>query len=78
MRIIKSGISPSIIHLISKVLESFFEFLKINNIDNDIMLLDKDDINDLVRVSKEFKEGVWGKNNQRYEEWREDNIHYYF
>ncbi len=78
MRIIKSRINPPIILLIAKVLENFFEFLEKNDIKNDVSLSDKEDINNLIRVSKEFKEGVWEKNNTSYQDWREKNITYYF
>ncbi len=78
MRIIKSGLTADTINLIMKSLNEFCNFLEKNNIKYNMDLLDEEDIKDLQRVAREFKEGVWEENKEDYEDWRERNITYYF
>lgn len=78
MRIIKSSLTANTINLIMKSLNEFCNFLEKNNIEHSMGLLDEEDIKDLQRVAREFKEGVWEENGEDYEDWRERNITYYF
>lgn len=77
MRIIKPGLTANTINLIMKSLKEFCNFLEKNDIEYSVDLLDDEDIRDLQRVSREFKEGIWEKNGEDYADWRERNINYY-
>lgn len=77
MRIIKSLLPPNVIGQIRDSLEEFHNFLEKENISHSLVLLDTEEIEDLKRVAKEFKEGEWEKRGEEYPDWRERNINFY-
>lgn len=76
--IIKSGVSPTQIKQYWKVLDEFYRFLMMLNV-SDLcgIVFGKEDMEDLQRVSQEFKNSIWKKNNEDYSTWRERNILFY-
>lgn len=76
--IIKADFSPSHIDQYTKALGRFYRFLEKAGVDNiQYDLLDAEEIDDLKRVAREFKIGIWEQNNEDYVDWRERNINYY-
>ena len=76
--IINNGILSAQIDLYTKTIERFYRFLEkagVGGIQYD--LLDIEEINDLKRVTSEFKMSIWKDNNEDYSDWRQRNIKYY-
>lgn len=76
--IIKADLTPAHIDTYILTLKRFYDFLKKEGM-KDICyeLLDEEEINDLKRVAREFKTGMWEDKGEDYRDWRQRNIHYY-